>query len=118
MQSLLKNKSFFHIDYLCRGKICICPGFLCYNIGMELKKELKQLIIDTLGLEDITPDDIADSEPLFGEGLGLDSIDALELGMALKKEYNITLGSDKNENEKAFYSIDTLCKLVESKVNG
>ena len=51
---------------------------------MELREELKQLIIDSLALEEITPSDIKDDEPLFNEGLGLDSIDALELGMALK----------------------------------
>lgn len=52
---------------------------------MELKEELKNLIIETLDLDEITPDDIVDDEPLFIDGLGLDSIDALELGMALKK---------------------------------
>ena len=55
----------------------------------SLKLELKQLIISTLELEDITPDDIVDDAPLFVDGLGLDSIDALELGQALKKQYNI-----------------------------
>ena len=56
---------------------------------MELKEELKNLIIETLDLDEITPDDIVDDEPLFIDGLGLDSIDALELGMALKKKYNM-----------------------------
>ena len=51
----------------------------------ELKKEIKETIISTLQLEDITPENIVDSEPLFGEGLGLDSIDALELGVVLKR---------------------------------
>ena len=67
---------------------------------MELKAELKKLIITSLELEDITEADIKDDEPLFGEGLGLDSIDALELGMALKRKYNIVLKSDKEENKK------------------
>ena len=57
---------------------------------MDLKEELKQLIINTLELEDVAVSDISDSEPLFGEGLGLDSIDALELGMAIKRKYNIS----------------------------
>ena len=92
--------------------------FLCYNIfAMNLKEELKQLIIDTLELEDIAASDISDSEPLFGEGLGLDSIDALELGMAIKRKYNITLSNNKEENKKFFYSIDTLSEFVESKIN-
>ena len=56
---------------------------------MELNAEIKKLIIEALQLEDITPDDIIDDEPLFGDGLGLDSIDALELGMAIKRKYKI-----------------------------
>lgn len=85
---------------------------------MDIKTELKNLIITSLALEEINAEDIKDDEPLFGEGLGLDSIDALELGMALKKKYNITLDSDRDENKKYFYSINTLSKLVESKING
>ncbi len=85
---------------------------------MELKAELKKLIITSLELEDITEADIKDDEPLFGEGLGLDSIDALELGMALKRKYNIVLKSDKEENKKYFYSIDTLSEFVRSQING
>ena len=71
---------------------------------MELREELKQLIIDSLALEEITPSDIKDDEPLFNEGLGLDSIDALELGMALKRKYDITLESNKEENKKYLFS--------------
>ncbi len=85
---------------------------------MELKNELKNLIISTLALEEITADDIKNDEPLFGEGLGLDSIDALELGMALKRKYNITLESNKEENKQYFYSIDTLSEFVRSRING
>ena len=72
---------------------------------MELNIELKQMIIESLELEEISPEDIIDGEPLFGEGLGLDSIDALELGMALKRKYNITLSSNKEDNKKYFYRI-------------
>ena len=85
---------------------------------MELKNEIKDLIIKSLDLEDITRDDIKDDEPLFGEGLGLDSIDALELGMAIKRKYNISLESNKEENRKTFYSINTLSDFVESRING
>ncbi len=84
---------------------------------MELKEEIKDLIIQSLALEDITPDDIKDDEPLFNDGLGLDSIDALEIGMALQKKYNLEIGSDKEENSKHFYSINTLADFVESKIN-
>ena len=85
---------------------------------MELREELKQLIIESLALEEITPSDIKDDEPLFNEGLGLDSIDALELGMALKRKYDITLESNKEENQNYFYSVSTLADFVESKING
>ena len=85
---------------------------------MELREEIKNLIIETLALEDITSDDIKNEEPLFGEGLGLDSIDALELGMAIKRKFNITLSSDKEENKKYFYSIDTLAEYIKEKING
>ena len=71
---------------------------------MNIKEDLKKLIIDSLALEEIIPDDIKDDEPLFEEGLGLDSIDALELGMAIKRKYNISLESNKEENRKTFYS--------------
>ena len=84
---------------------------------MDIKNELKNLIITSLALEEISAEDIKDDEPLFGEGLGLDSIDALELGMALKKKYNISLDSNREENKKYFYSVNTLSELVESKIN-
>ena len=80
-----------------------------------LESELKQLVINALELEDITADDIKTDEALFDDGLGLDSIDALELGMAVKKKYNLQLSSDKEENKKYFYSIKTLAEFIESK---
>ena len=85
---------------------------------MGLEQQIKEIIIKSLELEDISVDDIQDEEPLFNEGLGLDSIDALELGMALKKEFNITLSKDKNENKKHFYSVKTIADLVRSQKNG
>ena len=85
---------------------------------MELEVQIKQLIIDSLELEDISVDDIADDEPLFNEGLGLDSIDALELGMALKKKFNLEMIKDKNENKKYFYSVKTIADFVRKQQNG
>ncbi len=79
---------------------------------MSLEEDIKKLIIKSLELEDISVDDIKDEEPLFNEGLGLDSIDALELGMALKKKYNLTLSSDKDENSELFYSVKTLADYI------
>ena len=85
---------------------------------MELKNEIKDLIIKSLDLEDITADDIKDDEPLFNDGLGLDSIDALEIGMALQKKYNLKIDSGKEDNSKNFYSVSTIAEYVRSKING
>lgn len=80
----------------------------------QLVTELKQLIIETLDLEDISADNIDNSEPLFIEGLGLDSIDALELGVALQKTYGIKLSADSEDTQKHFASINALTKFVDS----
>ena len=85
---------------------------------MDLREEIKELIISSLELEEMSLSDIKNEEPLFGEGLGLDSIDALELGLALKRKYNIVLSKDKEENKKIFYSVDTIADFVESRING
>lgn len=84
---------------------------------MILEDEIKNLIISSLGLEDITIDDIKNDEPLFGTGLGLDSIDALEFGMALRKKYNIVLDEDKEINKQYFSSVNTLATLIRSQTN-
>jgi|TARA_B110000116_G_scaffold251260_1_gene246205 acyl carrier protein len=81
----------------------------------QLNLELKQLIIDTLDLEDISPADIDSSEPLFADGLGLDSIDALELGVALQKTYGIKLSAESEDTQKHFASIQALAALVSAK---
>jgi acyl carrier protein len=78
----------------------------------NLALELKQLIIDTLDLEDISVDEIDDGAPLFVEGLGLDSIDALELGVALQKRYGVKLDAEADETRKHFANINNLCALV------
>ena len=79
----------------------------------SLETEIKEIIIDSLDLEDISIDDIETDEPLFGDGLGLDSIDALELGLAIKKQFNIKLDSDSEESKKHFYSVATLASFIE-----
>jgi acyl carrier protein len=76
--------------------------------------EIKQLIIDVLQLEDITPADIDADAPLFGDGLGLDSIDALELGVAIQKRYGITLSANSEETRRHFASVRALGILIES----
>ncbi len=79
----------------------------------ELKQEIRALIIDALDLEDVKPEDIADSLPLFGDdGLGLDSIDALELGVALRKKYQVRLEANDAGNREHFRSINSLAAFV------
>ncbi len=78
----------------------------------ELKQELKELIIEALDLEDISPEEIVDDEPLFVDGLGLDSIDALELGLAVRKKYGVKLDSNSEDNKKHFASIDALASFI------
>jgi acyl carrier protein len=78
----------------------------------ELELELKQLIIDTLMLEDIAPAEIDTQAPLFIEGLGLDSIDALELGVALQKKYGVQISAKSEDTQKHFASISTLAQMV------
>uniref|UniRef100_UPI00402639EB phosphopantetheine-binding protein n=1 Tax=Prevotella sp. TaxID=59823 RepID=UPI00402639EB len=77
----------------------------------DLNTELKQYIIEALNLEDMTPDDIDDEAPLFGEGLGLDSIDALELIVLMEKHYGIRLASAA-ESKEIFKSIQTMADYV------
>ena len=79
-----------------------------------LELEVKELIIEVLQLEDITPDDIDTAAPLFVEGLGLDSIDALELALAISKRYGFQLRSDNDENRRIFASLRALSAHVEA----
>ena len=76
-----------------------------------LKQELKENIIEQLNLEDIAIDDIADNDMLFGDGLGLDSIDALELIVMLDKNYGIKL-TDPKEGRAIFESIEVMAKYI------
>lgn len=78
-----------------------------------LELDIKQLIIESLQLEDLTPDDINTDEALFVDGLGLDSIDALELGVALQKRYGISLSADSEETRRYFKSVRSLTEMVE-----
>lgn len=80
----------------------------------ETASRLKELIIESLHLEGMTPEEIGDSEPLFGDGLGLDSVDALELVVALEKEYGIKIRSDEVGPE-TFASVDALAHFVDDR---
>ncbi|AXV66934.1 MULTISPECIES: phosphopantetheine-binding protein [Pseudoalteromonas] len=78
----------------------------------ELKNQIKQLIISSLDLEDITVDDIENDQPLFVDGLGLDSIDALELGLAIKKEFNVKIDANSEQTKAHFASVDALANFI------
>ena len=77
----------------------------------DLKLELKKNIIELLNLEDVTVEEIKDNDPLFGEGLCLDSIDALELIVMLDKDYGIRL-TDPKEGKKIFKSIEVMANYI------
>ncbi len=77
-----------------------------------LYDELKILIVETLSLEEITPSEIETDAPLFVEGLGLDSIDALELAMVLEERYGVTLDDDPDKNREIFASVKSLAEFV------
>ena len=81
----------------------------------ELKNRIRKLIIEKLKLESVKPEDIKDDMPLFGEGgLGLDSIDALELVVAIEKEFGVTIG-DEEVGAKAFQNLNALAAFVSEK---
>ena len=78
---------------------------------MDLKNEIKQLIISSLNLDDVTPESIDDAAPLFQEGLGLDSIDALELAVAIERKFRVTI-PDEAVGKTAFSSVNSLTAYV------
>lgn len=81
----------------------------------SLVRDIKLLIIDALGLEDISADDIGDEQMLFGEGLGLDSVDALELGLAIQKKYGIKIDADAKDTRNHFTNVASLAAFVTAK---
>ncbi len=78
-----------------------------------MEQELARLIVEALNLEDIKPEDIDPEAPLFREGLGLDSIDALELALAISKQYGYKLQSDDKQNSEIFSSLRVLARHIE-----
>jgi acyl carrier protein len=79
---------------------------------MSLNEQLKRVIIEGLDLEDVGPEEIQDDEALFGEGLGLDSLDAVELVVIVKREFGVEI-KDMNEGREAFRSLSTLVAYIE-----
>jgi acyl carrier protein len=78
----------------------------------EQETRLAELIVETLNLEDVEPGDIDPDAPLFGEGLGLDSIDALELALAISQEYGVQLRTEEDNVEKAFSTLRSLNSFI------
>ena len=80
----------------------------------ETEQAIKELIIEALNLEDLSPEDIDSNAPLFGDGLGLDSIDALELGVAIRKKYGVNLDIESEQIREYFASVSNLAQFVRS----
>ncbi|MFA5087662.1 MAG: phosphopantetheine-binding protein [Candidatus Omnitrophota bacterium] len=76
-----------------------------------IRKKLKELLVTSLSLEDIKPEEIKDDEILFGEGLGLDSLDAVEIVVLLQRNFDLDV-KNMNEGKKIFYSVDTLARYI------
>jgi acyl carrier protein len=83
-------------------------------MSQSLKTELKRLIVETLNLHDVDPAGIKDDEPLFESGLGLDSIDALELVLSLEKRYGVKISSSE-ESRAALANVNTLASFIEER---
>lgn len=79
----------------------------------ELKQELKELLVENLSLEDITPEEIGDDTPLFGEGIGLDSLDGVEIVVMLQRQYGLDV-KDMQKGREIFQSINTLAYYVKN----
>lgn len=82
----------------------------------EQEKELAELIVESLNLEDVSAEEILPEDPLFGDGLGLDSIDALELALAITQKYSIQLKAEDKNMQEAFGSLRTLNEYIMSRV--
>jgi len=83
----------------------------------EIRKKLKELLVENLSLEDISPEEIKDDEVLFGEGLGLDSLDAVEIVVLLQRGFGVQIKNVK-QGKEVFYSIDTLARFVYQNTQG
>lgn len=85
-------------------------------MGTQTPAELKmaELLVEVLNLEDIEANEIEPNEPLFGDGLGLDSIDALEIALAISQEYGVQMQAEEESTREAFSTLASLCQFVEA----
>ena len=81
----------------------------------QLEHRLKEIIVETLALEDVDPKSIETDAPLFGEGLGLDSIDALELALAFHKEFGVRTEENDERNREYYHSVASLAQFIRDK---
>ena len=82
------------------------------NATPDSEQELARLIVEALKLEGVDAEQIEPEAPLFGEGLGLDSLDMLEISMAIEQQYGVKLRSDDPDNDKIFASLRSLCRHI------
>jgi acyl carrier protein len=84
----------------------------------DIEEELKRFIVETLVLEDVAPEQIDGNAALFGDGLGLDSIDALELSIALGRRYGVRIKADDERNKEIFKTISSLAAFIAAETGG
>ncbi len=87
-------------------------------MNQDLEKQLKEVIVESLMLEDVSPEDIDSEEALFVDGLGLDSIDALELAIAIDKKFGVRIKPDDEDTRKIFASVRSLASYLAGQMAG